>query len=201
MLKDYTKLCPVCSSNSRELVTKHWSSLASNICLKCPDCELQIKGYRNKVSYLQKKLNSLKGIEDEKIEYRKTYQALHFARCTLNKSIHLSKSKITASDNITMLRELGKDPLVIKETRIDVLYGLSNLMDEAYKKAELLKIKSLVLYGEKEKEENKLMTWIMSPPLPLGTILKLVKLQCKPKFNKILPLCWHILIMVNAKSI
>ncbi|MCP4337455.1 MAG: alpha/beta hydrolase, partial [Desulfobulbaceae bacterium] len=39
--------------------------------------------------------------------------------------------EVTASDNIEMLKELGKDPLVIKETRIDVLYGLSNLMDEA----------------------------------------------------------------------
>jgi alpha-beta hydrolase superfamily lysophospholipase len=57
---------------------------------------------------------------------------------------------ITASDNIEMLEELGKDPLVIKETRIDVLYGLSNLMDEAYGSAELYRIKSLILYGEKD---------------------------------------------------
>ena len=56
----------------------------------------------------------------------------------------------TASDNVEMLKALGKDPLVIKETRIDVLYGLSDLMDEAYKKAELLNIRSLVLYGEKD---------------------------------------------------
>lgn len=58
--------------------------------------------------------------------------------------------KITASDNIEMLRELGRDPLVIKETRIDVLYGLSNLMDEAYSSAEHLKTNVLILYGEKD---------------------------------------------------
>jgi alpha-beta hydrolase superfamily lysophospholipase len=58
--------------------------------------------------------------------------------------------EITASDNIEMLKELGKDPLVIKETRIDVLYGLSNLMDEAYRSAELFTTKSLLLYGKKD---------------------------------------------------
>jgi acylglycerol lipase len=58
--------------------------------------------------------------------------------------------EITASDNIEMLRELGRDPLVIKETRIDVLYGLSNLMDEAYRSAEQLKTNVLILYGEKD---------------------------------------------------
>ena len=57
---------------------------------------------------------------------------------------------ITASDNIEMLRELGKDPLVIKESRIDVLYGLSNLMDEAFGGAEQFRNKSLILYGEKD---------------------------------------------------
>lgn len=57
---------------------------------------------------------------------------------------------ITASDNIEMLRELGKDPLVIKETRIDVLYGLSNLMDKAFDNAERFRDTSLILYGEKD---------------------------------------------------
>ena len=58
--------------------------------------------------------------------------------------------QITPSDNIDMLRELGKDPLVIKETRIDVLYGLSNLMDKAFESAEQLTNRLLLLYGEKD---------------------------------------------------
>ena len=57
---------------------------------------------------------------------------------------------ITASDNIEMLRELGRDPLVIKATRVDTLYGLSDLMDEAYNNAELLRVNTLILYGEKD---------------------------------------------------
>ncbi|MBW1791809.1 MAG: lysophospholipase [Deltaproteobacteria bacterium] len=66
------------------------------------------------------------------------------------KKVTSESLEITASDNIEMLKELGEDPLVIKETRIDVLYGLSNLMDEAYRSAELFKTKSLILYGEKD---------------------------------------------------
>jgi acylglycerol lipase len=38
---------------------------------------------------------------------------------------------ITPSDNVPMLRALGKDPLFQKNTRIDTLFGLVNLMDEA----------------------------------------------------------------------
>jgi len=57
---------------------------------------------------------------------------------------------VTASDNRKMLIELGKDPLVIKETRIDTLYGLANLMDEAYWHAKDFTVHSLILYGEKD---------------------------------------------------
>src|SRR3954468_20995607 len=39
--------------------------------------------------------------------------------------------KIVVSDNIDMLRALSRDPYVIKKTRVDAVYGLVNLMDEA----------------------------------------------------------------------
>jgi len=39
--------------------------------------------------------------------------------------------KIVVSDNIEMLRALSRDPYVIKKTRVDAVYGLVNLMDEA----------------------------------------------------------------------
>jgi esterase/lipase len=38
--------------------------------------------------------------------------------------------------------------LVIKETRIDALYGLANLMDAAYVAAEYFSAPALILYGE-----------------------------------------------------
>ena len=39
--------------------------------------------------------------------------------------------KIWPSDNIPMLRKFSRDPLVIKKTRTDAVWGLTNLMDEA----------------------------------------------------------------------
>ncbi|HZF34812.1 MAG TPA: alpha/beta hydrolase [Candidatus Angelobacter sp.] len=57
---------------------------------------------------------------------------------------------IHPSDNIAMLRELGRDPLVIKETRVDAIYGLVNLMDRAYEAAPRLRGRTLVLYGSRE---------------------------------------------------
>jgi len=57
---------------------------------------------------------------------------------------------IMASDNIEMLRAQGRDPLVIKETRIDTLYGLVNLMETASLASRHLQVPALILYGEKD---------------------------------------------------
>jgi alpha-beta hydrolase superfamily lysophospholipase len=54
------------------------------------------------------------------------------------------------SDNIPMLRQLARDPLVIKETRVDAIYGLVNLMDLAFDAAPRLDGRTLVLYGAHE---------------------------------------------------
>ncbi len=58
--------------------------------------------------------------------------------------------RIRASDNVEMLRALGRDPLIIKETRIDTLYGLVNLMDAALAAAPRFDAPALVLYGDKD---------------------------------------------------
>lgn len=52
------------------------------------------------------------------------------------------------SDNIAMLRALGRDPEVIKATRVDVLYGVTNLMDVAAAVPVARLGNSLLLYGE-----------------------------------------------------
>ena len=57
---------------------------------------------------------------------------------------------IVPSDNIEMLRALGRDPWVIKETRIDSVYGLINLMDEALAAAPRVRVPALVLYGARD---------------------------------------------------
>lgn len=54
---------------------------------------------------------------------------------------------ITPSDNIEMLRDLSRDPLVIKKTRIDAIYGLVNLMERALDAAPDVHLPVLLLYG------------------------------------------------------
>jgi acylglycerol lipase len=54
------------------------------------------------------------------------------------------------SDNIAMLRALSRDPLVIKETRVDTIYGLVDLMDAALDSAPRLDAPLLVMYGAKD---------------------------------------------------
>lgn len=60
--------------------------------------------------------------------------------------------KIWPSDNIDMLRKFSRDPLVIKGTRTDAVWGLANLMDDARRAAGQLKNPPpiLLLYGEKD---------------------------------------------------
>ncbi len=55
--------------------------------------------------------------------------------------------KVTPSDNIEMLRALSRDPLIIKATRIDAIYGLVGLMESAHQAASTLSVPMLVLYG------------------------------------------------------
>lgn len=57
---------------------------------------------------------------------------------------------VKASDNVEMLKELGRDPLVIKKTRVETIYGLVDLMDAAFNSAENLDVNSLLLYGEND---------------------------------------------------
>ncbi len=57
---------------------------------------------------------------------------------------------IRASDNDDMLAALARDPLVIKETRIDAIYGLVGLMDEALEVSAEVATPLLVLYGDND---------------------------------------------------
>ena len=55
-----------------------------------------------------------------------------------------------ASDNIEMLRDNARDPLFIKSTPIDSIYGLTNLMDTAQTNVGRLAVPTLYLYGAKD---------------------------------------------------
>jgi len=55
-----------------------------------------------------------------------------------------------ASDNHEALLALGRDPNVIKQTRIDAIYGLVDLMEHALDAAPDVRVPALALYGEKD---------------------------------------------------
>jgi hypothetical protein len=84
-------------------------------------------------------------------------------------------SKRREVDNTAALRALGRDPLVIKATRVDTAYGLVNLMTRAYDAVPSLCDRSkgvprcLILYGGREDILNKgavAMTLDRLPMLP-----------------------------------
>ena len=74
--------------------------------------------------------------------------------------------KIKASDNLPMLRELGRDPLIIKETRIDAMHGLTQLMGLALERSRDLQSNTLILYGELDEVIPKVPTAMMLQRLP-----------------------------------
>jgi len=77
-----------------------------------------------------------------------------------------SNLDIQASDNIEALRELGRDPLVIKATRVDAVHGLTDLMDEALASAPAFGRPALLLYGAKDElvpEDPMLLLWQRLP--------------------------------------
>ena len=74
--------------------------------------------------------------------------------------------KVLPSDNRAMLCAFGRDPLVIKDTRIDAVYGLSNLMDQALSQAGNLHKPTLVQYGEKDQIIPKEPMLLMLDKMP-----------------------------------
>jgi acylglycerol lipase len=90
-------------------------------------------------------------------------------------TVLLTGVSVQASNNSAALRALGRDPLVIKATRVDAAYGLVNLMTRAYDALPDLCDRSkgqprcLFLYGGKEDVLNKgavAMTFERFPELP-----------------------------------
>ena len=76
---------------------------------------------------------------------------------------------VIPSDNIEMRRALGRDPLFIKATRIDTMYGLTNLMDEALSQAGELQLPTLIQYGKNDQVIPKEPTFLMLDKVPKTT--------------------------------
>jgi acylglycerol lipase len=77
--------------------------------------------------------------------------------------------KVRASDNKDMLRAFSRDPEVIKATRIDAVYGLSNLMDEALAQAGKIPKPTFVQYGAHDQIIPKEPMLLMLGKMPKTT--------------------------------
>ncbi len=78
--------------------------------------------------------------------------------------------RIEPSDNRQMLDELFRDPLIIKATRIDTVYGLVGLMDRAWAAAPGMPARTLVLYGAHEQVIDDDAAAAMLRQLPRGPV-------------------------------
>ena len=80
--------------------------------------------------------------------YRSTLQVLATVAPMLRVSgRHLRRQ---ASDNIPMLRALGRDPLYLRYTRVDAVAGLVELMVEGQEAATSVKVPMLILLGARD---------------------------------------------------
>lgn len=118
-------------------------------------------------------------------------------KTTLWLSAHVWPSKLLTgerldvwpSDNIEMLRDLGRDPKVIKKTRIDAIYGLVTLMDGAFAAADRLELPVLMLYGAKDE---------VIPGKAIDQTLK--QMDCSTRFVRY-PNGYHMLLRDNQREV
>ena len=90
--------------------------------------------------------------------------------------------KIKPSDNRDMLIALARDPLTIKETRVDAVYGLVELMDRAYGAAGKLELPILFLYGDNDQ---------LVPREPTLEVLRRLR---APRRVRVYPSGFHMLL-------
>jgi acylglycerol lipase len=57
---------------------------------------------------------------------------------------------VAASDNVEWLSAYGRDPLNIRATRFDALFGLVDLMQEAHEAAGIARLPALFVYGARD---------------------------------------------------
>ena len=87
-----------------------------------------------------------------------------------------------ASDNVPMLRGLAKDPLVIKQTRVDAVYGLTRLMGDGFRAAPGVDLPVLLLFGARDEI------------VPASAVSEMVEaMAAKPRIA-VYPDGWHMLL-------
>ncbi len=86
------------------------------------------------------------------------------------------------TDNMDVLRAMGRDELMLRDTRFDALYGVVSLMDRAYLQAAQVPGPVLLLYGENDQ---------IIPPRPVEDI---ILAMCPGRRVAIYPEGYHLLL-------
>lgn len=86
------------------------------------------------------------------------------------------------TDNIEILYRLGDDPLVIKYSRVDAVYGLTNMMGAGLAAAPRVRTPLLILYGANDE---------IIPPEPIGLLRR--RLSASHRYVEY-PDGWHMLL-------
>lgn len=89
---------------------------------------------------------------------------------------------IWPTDNMDVLREMSADPLVIKGTRTDAIYGVVELMEHAYESVPRVGLPGLLAYGEKDQI------------IPRKPVEKAATRFCAPLRIAIYPDGYHLLL-------
>ena len=152
-------------------------TVASLLCARHPDLPLFLLGESMGgavVIDMQREVTCIKGVVLvapavwgwQTMPFWQRYALRFAAHVVPGKTLTGEGLDITPSDNIEMLRALGRDPLVIKATRIDAIYGLTNLMETALLSSAGIATPALVLYGEKDEIISNNPTCVMLSRLP-----------------------------------
>lgn len=91
--------------------------------------------------------------------------------------------KIVATDNATVLREMSRDENIIRETRIDAIYGVVEIMNRAGEQKLDANLPLLIIYGEKDE---------VIPPNAMGALGK--RLTGKNQSTRVYADHYHLLL-------
>jgi alpha-beta hydrolase superfamily lysophospholipase len=97
------------------------------------------------------------------------------------KTLTGERAKRQSTDNIPILREMQKDPSVIKSTRLDAVLGVVRLMGDGYDASGEVGGRILFLYGEKDEI------------IPLKAMLRTSRRLCGAVEMRAYPEGWHLL--------
>lgn len=92
---------------------------------------------------------------------------------------------VRPTDDVEVMRAQSMDPLVQKEARVDVLYGLSGLMNTALANAPRLTVPTLLLYGAEDQ--------VIPPPAMCAMLDRLPRRATMPWRMAVYPHGYHML--------